>query len=357
MLEDLASDIDANSSALSSVARRTLSRMTSPSLDLDLFARENLVAWCVVPYDSRRRGPRARAELLAELGLRRLAWDWRPEHVGQFEAELDALAELGIELTGLWVPAVVPEPSSSGGDSDDEALGRIDPGVRVLLDVLAERRLATQLWTCAEFGAPGPATSLPAEEQRARVQRTATHLAPLAERAAADGHTLALYNHLGWFGEPANQIAVLQVLADPGLDRTGLVYQQHHGHAHVDDFAALLASMRGPLVALGLNGMLPGAHWGDGKVHPYGHGPRDVELARVIAGSGWRGPVSILGHTMDDVEHRLRDNLEGLDWVVQQLHALAAEGETDLDPTSVTGRDRDGASPPPARIPAPVWPH
>jgi len=361
MFEDLASDIDANSSVFGSVARRTLSRMTSPSLDLDLFARENLVAWCVVPYDSRRRGPRARAELLAELGLRRLAWDWRPEHVGQFEAELDALAEFGIELTGLWVPAVVPEPSSSGGDSEDDALGRIDPDVRVLLDVLAERRLATQLWTCTEFGAPGPVTSLPAEEQRARVQRTATHLAPLAERAAADGHTLALYNHLGWFGEPANQIAVLQVLADRGLDRTGLVYQQHHGHAHVDDFAALLASMRGPLVALGLNGMLPGVHWGDGKVHPYGHGPRDVELARVIAGSGWRGPVSILGHTMDDVEHRLRDNLEGVDWVVEQLRAAEVVPDGGYPGDSAPGDSARGNSatggPPPARIPAPVWPH
>ncbi len=313
--------------------------MTPAPLDLDLFARENLVAWCVVPYDSRRRGPRARAELLAELGLRRLAWDWRPEHVGQLEAELDALDELGIELTGLWVPAVVPGPASS---DDDGGLGRIDPDVRVLLDVLSARGLTTQLWTCAEFGAPGPVAPLSADQQRARVERTAAHLGPLAERARLDGHTLALYNHLGWFGEPANQIAVLQVLADRGLDRTGLVYQQHHGHAHVSEFPALLASMRGPLVALGINGMLPGAHWGDGKVHPYGHGPRDVELARVIATSGWRGPVSILGHTMDDVEHRLRDNLEGLDWVVEQLRA---------DPGT------SAAPPPAARVPTPAWPH
>src|SRR5690606_2455222 len=160
--------------------------------------------WCIVPYDSQRRGPRARAEMLAELGLRRLAWDWRPEHIGQLEAELDALAERGIELTGVWVPAVVPD--------DDDALGHIDPDVRRILDVLADRELPTQLWTCTEFGPPGPATPLPPVEHAARVQRTAAHLGPLAERAATAGHTLGLYAHLGWAGEPANLVEVLQVL-------------------------------------------------------------------------------------------------------------------------------------------------
>ncbi|NLF05360.1 MAG: sugar phosphate isomerase/epimerase [Actinomycetales bacterium] len=320
--------------------------MMEPSvMDLSVFARANLVAWCVVPYDTRRRGPRARAELLAELGLRRLAWDWRPEHVGQLDAELDALVEHGIELTGVWVPAVVP--------SDDDTLGRIDPDVLTILDVLRDRGLATQLWTCTEFGPPGPFEPLPPAVHRARVERTAAHLGPLADRANADGHTLALYNHLGWAGEPENQVEVLQVLADRGLARPGIVYQQHHGHAHVDRFAALLESVRGPLAALGINGMLPGAHWGDGKIHPYGHGPRDLELARTIATSGWRGRVSILGHTMDDVADRLRDNLDGLDWVVARLREEAETGLSDGGPSG------GSTTPPPpsARIPNPRWPH
>ena len=32
-----------------------------------------------------------------------------------------------------------------------------------------------------------------------------------------------------------------------------------------------------------------------------------------------RGPIGILGHTMDDAEERLKDNLDGLDWLVPQL--------------------------------------
>ncbi len=41
----------------------------------DLFARSNLVAWCIVPFDSQKRGPEERAAMLERLGLRRLAYD------------------------------------------------------------------------------------------------------------------------------------------------------------------------------------------------------------------------------------------------------------------------------------------
>ena len=34
----------------------------------DLFDKENLVAWCIVPFDSAERGPEARAQMLDELG-------------------------------------------------------------------------------------------------------------------------------------------------------------------------------------------------------------------------------------------------------------------------------------------------
>src|SRR5262245_59245051 len=35
----------------------------------DLFARENLVAWCIVPFDSKKRGPEERAAMLKKLGF------------------------------------------------------------------------------------------------------------------------------------------------------------------------------------------------------------------------------------------------------------------------------------------------
>src|SRR5690625_697958 len=103
-------------------------------LDLGLFDRENLVAWCIVPYDSRRRGPRERAATLAELGLRRTGWDRRSEHVDQLDEELDALADHGIELTSIWCPALLP-------DGEDD-LGRLDPDLERILDTLRDRGVA-----------------------------------------------------------------------------------------------------------------------------------------------------------------------------------------------------------------------
>jgi hypothetical protein len=45
----------------------------------------------------------------------------------------------------------------------------------------------------------------------------------------------------------------------------------------------------------------------------------DVRLLNDIVRSGYRGPLGIIGHTKDDVELRLRDNLDGLDWIAAQL--------------------------------------
>ena len=48
---------------------------------LELFRKENLVAWCIVPFDKNKRGPVERAEMLKDLGIKKVAYDWRAEHV------------------------------------------------------------------------------------------------------------------------------------------------------------------------------------------------------------------------------------------------------------------------------------
>ncbi len=57
---------------------------------------------------------------------------------------------------------------------------------------------------------------------------------------------------------------------------------------------------------------------------PLGQGDRDLELLTVIRDSGYQGPIGILGHTQDDAEERLLDNLDGLDWLVKQLDGKPA---------------------------------
>ena len=61
-----------------------LSATTKPANDI--FPRDNLVAWCIVPFDAKKRTPEQRAEMLARLGIKQFAYDWRDEHLPTFDA-------------------------------------------------------------------------------------------------------------------------------------------------------------------------------------------------------------------------------------------------------------------------------
>src|SRR5262249_19826128 len=146
-------------------------------------------------------------------------------------------------------------------------------------------------------------------------------LRPIALEADKIGCTIGLYNHGGWFGEPENQIAIIERLKLPGM---GIVYNLHHGHDHLDRFSDLLRKMKPHLLALNLNGMVQKGDKTGKKILPLGQGDCDLDLLRAIQASGYQGPIGMLGHTMDDAEDRLRDNLDGLDWLVAQLSGKPA---------------------------------
>jgi sugar phosphate isomerase/epimerase len=261
-----------------------------------LFAHTNLVAWCIVPFDAQKRGPEERAAMLEKLGFKRFAYDYRAEHIPTFDAELDALQRHHVELIAWWFPGVMNQEAE------------------MILDVLKRHHCRAQLWIT---GGGGPVKD--ATEQQALIEAEAQRIRPIAEAAARIQCTVALYNHGGWFGEPENQIAIIQRLQQGGVANVGIVYNQHHGHDHLDRFPALLTKMKPYLVALNLNGMIRNGDKTGAKILPLGQGDLDLELLRVIRDSGWRGPIGILNHTDEDAEARLQDNLDGLDWLVSQL--------------------------------------
>src|SRR5262245_8435905 len=78
----------------------TASRSSGPDR---ILARDNLIAWCIVPFDSKKRGPEDRAAMLEKLGFRHFAYDWRAEDVPTFDAEIDALKRHGVSLDAFWV--------------------------------------------------------------------------------------------------------------------------------------------------------------------------------------------------------------------------------------------------------------
>jgi len=117
-------------------------------------------------------------------------------------------------------------------------------------------------------------------------------------------------------GEPENLVAVCKILREQHkMGHVGIVYNLHHGHEHIDDFEASLARMKPYLLCLNLNGMNAKGP----KILQLSAGEADVKLLKIIVASGYSGPTGLIGHTGDDVELRLRDNLDGLDWILPQL--------------------------------------
>jgi beta-1,2-mannobiose phosphorylase / 1,2-beta-oligomannan phosphorylase len=188
-----------------------------------LLASENLVAWCIVPFDARRRGPAERAEMVRQLGLTKVAYDWRDEHVATFEEEIQEYQQRGLEYFAFW-------------SWHDHVPG-----------LVAKYGVRPQIWQTV----PSPA----AETQKAKVAAAAAALLPLVEKTREHGLKLGLYNHGGWGGEPENLVAVCEYLRqNHAADHVGIVYNFHHAHDEMGRFSTTLPTMVPYLLCLNLNG-------------------------------------------------------------------------------------------------------
>src|ERR1700733_14079522 len=114
---------------LSIVAGRPADAQEAKQTGQGLFAHDNLIAWCIVPFDSKKRGPEERAAMLARLGFKHFAYDWRAEHIPTFDAEVDALKKHGISLDAFWV-----------------ATGELNGESKIILDVLKRHDVKADLW-------------------------------------------------------------------------------------------------------------------------------------------------------------------------------------------------------------------
>ena len=262
--------------------------LASSAQEYSLFARSNLVAWCIVPFDAKKRGPEERAQMLNRLGIQKMAYDWRAEHIPTFEAEIDACREHNIQITAWWFPTT------------------LDKDAQAILAVLKKKNLKTQLWVMGS-GEPTKST----EEQSKRIATEVVRLRPIVNAAAAIGCKVGLYNHGGWFGEPENQIALIKALNAPNV---GIVYNFHHGHDHIERFPELLAAMKPHLYCININGMLKNGDRAGKKILTIAEGDRELEMLKTIRQSGWRGPIGIIDHRPEtDSEETLAANLAGLE--------------------------------------------
>jgi sugar phosphate isomerase/epimerase len=253
----------------------------------DLLGKENLVAWCIVPFDANERTPLERALMLNNLGIGQFAYDYRDKHIPSFKEEIKVLKEHQIDLSAVWLWVDPADPWNEAN--------------RSILKIIEETGTRTELW----LGMPDGAFDELSDTESLKLAVETVEI--IFDRAKEAGCTLALYNHGGWYGEPENQLKIIEAL---GSEKVKIVYNFHHGHHQVEGFQELLHQMLPYLSTININGMkIEGP-----KIITLGEGDRELEMLRTVKNSGYNGPIGILGHTEgEDIQMVLERNLNGLE--------------------------------------------
>lgn len=260
-----------------------------------MFDRDNIIAWCIVPFDAMERGPEERAAMLRELGISMFAYDYRDKHIPQFESEIRALEKEGIDLTAVWLWIQ---------DLDEHLL---DPASEAIVRTVERTGTSTCFWVSF------PDQFFYGLDDDEKLQKATGTLSALNGRLLEADCSIALYNHGDWFGEPENQVKIIREI---GSDNIGIVYNFHHAHHQVDRFPEIFDLVQPYLVSLNINGM----NRNGPKILPVGSGEEEPEMLRYVRDKGYNGPIGILGHTEGrDIRHVLQENLEGLEKLAGEL--------------------------------------
>lgn len=255
-----------------------------------IYDMNNLLAWCIVPFDVKQRSPEERINMLKELGFKSYAYDWRAEHLATMADEFRLAKEYGIQVIAVWLWI----------DADSDAPGQLSESNEAMLSIVKNAGLKTQIWT--GFNANYFEGLLDEEA----IQKGVEMVGYLAGRAEEIECQLALYNHGDWFGEPANQVRIIEKLPDQNI---GIIYNFHHAHEQIDRLPEILEVMKPYLWVVNLNGMRKEGP----MILPIGSGDQESGMIDKVLGSGFEGPFGILGHVEDaDVKMILEANLEGL---------------------------------------------
>lgn len=264
-------------------------------LDYSIFQMDNLVAWCVVPFDSVNRGPESRVAMLDDLGFKKFAYDWREHHLPSFPEEVAALKTHGIELTSVWWWI----------DGQGDQL--LNEGNQRLLHYLDSLNVSCDIWmSFADSFFEGL-------DDAEKLDKAVVAVKELNQLATSVNCRLMLYNHGSWFGDPRNQVAIIE---KSRVENIGLVYNFHHAHQQVEDFPMLVDIMLPYLNTVNINGMKKQGP----KILTVGAGNLEKEMLMVLAKSGFNGHIGIIGHLeQEDVQIVLARNLEGLQQTISEF--------------------------------------
>lgn len=251
---------------------------------------KNTFPWCIVAYDSLERSPTQRVQMIKELGFTKYAYDWRDKHLDDTYTELNLARENNIEVISVWLWL----------NAKRDSLHHLSNSNQRILNIVEKLNLKTTFWVSFS------GNFFENLNQEQSITKAAEMVALITAKAEKLDCQVALYNHSGWFGNPYNQLEVIDALPHHDLS---IVYNFHHAHSSISEFPGIVKAIMPYLAAVNLNGMQKDGE----KIQAIGKGIYEKEMIGVLQKSGFNGPWGILGHVEDvDVRPVLEQNLAGL---------------------------------------------
>ncbi|NNF35202.1 MAG: TIM barrel protein [Saprospiraceae bacterium] len=256
----------------------------------EIFKVNEVSPWCILDFDSLDRTPQQRIEMLQEMGFNKYGYERGKGPLDDMVEEFMLAKENNIEIVSifLWLNA------------KRDSIGKLSPSNQ---EVLKNLKLSGQKPTIWLSFSNNYFEKLNQEES---MDLSIEMIRFIKAEADELGCKLALYNHHGWFGNPLNQVRIIEELND---DSITIVYNFHHAHEYVDDFPEIVKKIRPHLSWVNLNGVKKEGP----KILTIGKGDYELEMVKYLLDAGFNGPWGIIGHIKtEDVQKVLKRNVAGL---------------------------------------------
>lgn len=256
----------------------------------DISPREqNVYPWCIVAFDSLERSPAERISMLKDFGFDRYGYDCDIRYLDDMEEELQLASANDIEVTSVWFWL----------NAKRDSIHKLSPRNQRILEIVSRSDHKPEFWVSFS---PNFFKDL---DKEASLDLSIAMLKAIHEEVDKIGCKIRIYNHKGWFGDIDNMVKIIESAPEMNLK---MVYNFHHGHGDIGDFARVAQKISPHLSSVNLNGMqIEGP-----KILTLGAGNHEHEMIQLLKANNYHGPWGILGHIKDrDVKEVLTENLQG----------------------------------------------
>ena len=256
-----------------------------------LINSSDLAPWCILGFDSLNRTPEQRIKMLKEMEIKKYGFNRGKGNFDEMKKEFKLAKVNDIEITSvfLWLNA------------ERDSIGKLSQSNQVLLDNLFEVDQKPTIWVSFSNNFYVDLN------QEQSIEFSVEMIKYIKLKAEEIGCKLALYNHHGWFGNPYNQLKILEEFKQ---DSISMVYNFHHVHEYIDDFPKIVQDIKPYLSYVNLNGVKKNGP----QILTIGKGDFEYDMIKLLRKEGYNGPWGILGHIKNkDVQKVLKQNIEGIE--------------------------------------------